>query len=146
MTRRMAAIIAAMALLGGCDKPSPVSDGAEADLDAINAAKPPVQPVRLVALGAPDMESHELYNPACTFAEPGSMAALFLGFADKGAIKIGNKVHILAADAGSARIEGGMRSRFVGKHYVLMLGSEALEVRDPQGRVLKRIAGVLRCP
>lgn len=143
--KRMTAMIAALALLGGCDKPSPVSDGAEADLDAINAAKPPVQPIKLVALGAPDMESHELYNPACTFAEPGSMAALFLGFADKAAIKTGNKVHILAADAGSARIEGGMRSRFVGKRFELMLSAKSLEVRDPQGRVLQRIDGVLRC-
>ncbi len=145
MMGRATLALAAVALLSACDRPSPVSDGAEADLDAINAVKPPVQPVKLAPLGAPDMETHELYNPACTFAEQGSMAALFLGFADKGAIKTGNKVRILAADAGSAKIEGGLRSRFVGKRYVLMLSVKTLEIRDPQGRVLQRIEGVLRC-
>lgn len=133
------------ALLAACNGASPVSDGEEADLDAINAAKPPVQPITLAALGAPDMETHGLYNPVCTFAAKGSLKAVFLGFADKGAIKTGNDVRILAADAGTAKITGGLRSRFVGKHYTLLLTPDTLEIRDPQGRMLQRLDGVLRC-
>jgi hypothetical protein len=130
-----------LALLAGCGERTSPADKAAADdravaqVEAIQAAKPPPRPLELQAIMFDDIQANRLYDAACAFAPGGSMGAVLLAHDKAGYVKLKGRVVRLASDPGSERLPVVGWSRYTGKEFALRLvrAGEGAMQGDAQG-------------
>ncbi len=159
--------VAASAALGGCDKPpDPARQAAEderaiAQVEAVQKQRPPVVPIDLAAMGAPDFEKNNLFGAGCAFVpEGGGMGAVLLTREKRAYIKLGAKVVSLSSDPGGPKAPLGTWEHYVGDTYSLELTRSAaspsvqeellrwpgrLMIADADKRVVYSAMGEVQC-
>ena len=76
---------------------------------------PTLIPLALQPISFADAERADLLGAGCTWTDRKDDAMLFIAFADRGAIKVGGQIVRFDADAASADLGHGARSRFTGE-------------------------------
>ena len=76
---------------------------------------PTLIPLALQPIGFAEAERADLLGAGCTWAERDGGATLFLALPDRGTIKVGGRIVRFEADAASADLGLGARSRYTGE-------------------------------
>jgi len=163
--RGKAALILALAA-AACGQPSP-EEKARADtrdiakVEAAQKMRPPVQPIDPQPILLADIEAHALSGMGCEFALQVESDPIAVMGEEKGAIKLGGEVAILAADTGSTEFPSMTYAKYSGRGQAILLtkgpgdgepiGNESarwpgsLTIRDPYDRVVFFAPGFLLC-
>ncbi|GGD93713.1 hypothetical protein GCM10011515_11890 [Tsuneonella deserti] len=99
----------------------------EADVAAVEAAQvPPPTPVQPGTIGMPDIEKFDMFGAGCSFAPGKGIATVALLQAERGFMKIDNKIVVFAPDAGSGDLPLGAKGKYTGGawSFILDLASE----------------------
>ncbi|MET0251270.1 MAG: hypothetical protein ABW203_03745 [Novosphingobium sp.] len=155
-----------MVLVAGCSRQPSLAEKSAADaravaqVEAVQAEKPPPQPIAPQPIVFADIDRHDLYGAGCAFAPGGNMGAVLLTRESGGYLKLGEALIRLAADPGSGELPLGTRTHYTGKAFSVDLArtspaAEAsngnlrwpgrLTVRDPYDRVIYRSEGSVQC-
>ncbi len=118
-------------ILAGCGEPEPTPEelAAKAERDvamveAANKAAPPLRSAAPEPISPGDMEQHDMYGPACTYAPGTSLGARVIAREGDAFIKLEGEVMRLAADPGSRELPASSRSRYDGREFSLRLAIE----------------------
>jgi hypothetical protein len=163
------ALLLLLLLLPGCDEPEPTPEelAAKAERDvamveAANAAAPPLRSAAPEPISPADMEQHDMYGPACTYAPGTSLGARVIAREGDAFLKLEGEVMRLAADPGSRELPASSRSRYDGREFSLRLtvegegglageGTElssyqgSIDLRDIWGRSVYTGSGLVQC-
>lgn len=95
------------------------------------ASEPPPIAVEPEPIRYPDIERHDMFGAGCAFApDGGGMGALAILQGERGFVKIDGEVRELAPNVGSEEGPLGVRARYAGREYALVL---RLDPRSEQG-------------
>lgn len=163
---RWSVILCLGAALASCG--DELSDAERAELDRAvvervreaNGAAPPLVEVVPEPLLYPDMEAHDLFGLACSYAPGTSMGARVIAREADAFVKVEGEVIRFAADPGSRELAGKTRSLYNGREYSLRLNIEDKEpdadnasgflegtvwLRDRWDRVIYQGTGAVDC-
>lgn len=119
---RISLISLALSGLSSCSEQEPTDAEAIAAVEKAQDGMPPVRKVEPQAILYPDISKHKLHGTGCAFvADGGGIGAVLLAQDTRGVLKVNGTVHILAPDAGSAKLPKGSWSRYTGKEFALTL-------------------------
>lgn len=125
--------------LCGCGDELPPEEQARQDerdiamVERANEAMPPLQQVTPEPLLYPDIERHDLYGEACSYAPGTSLGTRVFAREADAFVKINGEVERFAADPGSRELPMRTRSLYNGRNYSLRLQVEA-EARSGEAR------------
>jgi hypothetical protein len=167
--RWTAATLAALAVLSGCaeDGPTPAEKAAQdardiAMVEAAQQTKPPPQAIDLEPMNSAEVTRYGV-STACAFlpGKGGAASPILLAGEDRAWLKIGARIHGLAADRGSTKFAGGAWPNYDGKERSVTIDAERgdgvtigddrlrwaanVTVRDAYDQVIFRGAGTLEC-
>jgi hypothetical protein len=160
-------VVLALTLLAtACGQPSPQekerSDTRDiAKVEAAQKLRPPVQPIAPQPITLTDIQANALSGVGCEFALQVDGDPIAVMGDEKGAIKLGGLISILAADTGSTQFPSMSFAKYSGRGHAIDLtkgpgegeavGKEAarwpgsLAIRDPYDRVVYFAPGFLVC-
>ncbi len=119
--------------LGSCGDQMSETEQAELDRDVVervrsaNEAAPPLIEVVPEPILYPDMEAHDLFGVACSYAPGTSMGVRVIAREVDAFVKIDGDVIRFAADPGSRELPANTRTLYNGREYSLRL-----EIEDKQ--------------
>ena len=160
--RGMVAFALAAWLLAACSEELTPEEQARQDerdiamVERANEAMPPLQQVTPEPLLYPDIERHDLYGEACSYAPGTSLGTRVLAREADAFVKIDGEVERLAADPGSRELPMRSRSLYNGRNYSLRLQLESegegessyegtVQLFDKYGRVVYEGSGHAEC-
>ena len=124
--KRKVSILAVLLAAGCSSDPSPEERKAAdqrdiAQVEAANAALPPLREVTPEPISYADIEQHDMFGLACNYAPGTSLGTRVIARAEDAWIKLGGEVRRLAADAGSPELPAQSRAHYMGREYSLRL-------------------------
>jgi hypothetical protein len=128
-------------------------------VERANHAMPPLQQITPEPLLYPDIERHDLYGEACSYAPGTSLGARVFAREADAFVKINGEIERFAADPGSRELPMHTRSLYNSKNYTLRLriqqndesderaeGYEgSVQLFDAYGRVVYEGTGLAQC-
>jgi hypothetical protein len=123
--------IVAVALASCGDKRSPQDQAVRDAHDVAMVERANQTAIKLIEpqlILYPDIEANQLQGPGCAFAPENGLGAVLLTRAEgRGYMKLADKVVLFSADAGSAELPMGARSRYLGNGFVLEFAINTLD-------------------
>lgn len=131
-----------------------------AEVEKANEAEPPLREVVPEPILYPDIERHDLYGAACSYAPGTSLGARVIARPADAFMKIDGKMVRFAADPGARQLAQETRSLYNSREYSLRLdlneageGSEPdaatyagdIVLRDSYDRIVYRGTGEAQC-
>ncbi|WP_120078530.1 hypothetical protein [Aurantiacibacter odishensis] len=124
---RLPLIVCLAATLASCGDELSEAERAEQDREVVervreaNEAAPPLVQVVPEPILYPDMEAHDLFGLACSYAPGTSMGARVIAREADAFVKVDGDVIRFAADPGSRELPAKSRSLYNGREYSLRL-------------------------
>ena len=124
-----------------------------AAVEAIQKIEPPIKPVTLLPITPEEISAKKLSGPGCRFSAAAPAEPLALALVGRAVIKVDDRIVLLIADNGGAKLELGAWEHYLGKEYKLTLKPGAqpdlpdgeLTVRDAWDRVIYSARGRIDC-
>ena len=127
--------IAAVLALAACGKERSPQDQAVRDAHAVAAVErinqAAIKPLAPDMILSPDIENNQLQGPGCAFAAQHNLGATLLTRKDRAYMKLAGKIAEFTADAGSAELPAGARSKYRGNDLVLQFSVDAANGSRP---------------
>ncbi|KHL25866.1 hypothetical protein PK98_04520 [Croceibacterium mercuriale] len=157
---RRLAVLLPLALIAACSDPDPQAAAVDAEreialVEQANKAPPPARQVVPEAIGAPEMERHQLTGEGCNYAPGTSLGARVLAGPQDAWMKIDGEMMRFAADSGATQLAAGSWDRYLSAGYELLLAlaedpsdhhyDGTITLRDPHGRIVYRGTGYAQC-
>jgi hypothetical protein len=131
---RWLAIVAVLAL-AACEKEHSRQEQAVRDAHAVAAVErinqAAIKPLAPQMILFPDIENNQLDGSGCAFATQGDLGAVLLTRKDRAYMKLADKIAEFSADAGSAQLPAGARSKYRGNDLVLQFTIDAPDGANP---------------
>lgn len=123
-------------------------------VEAAQKVQPPVQRLGPQPIQQADVDRYNLGGPGCAFSPAGGGGPILLTGEERGIVKIGDRLVVLAADSGSGAFPKNTHEKYVGRGAWIQLtkgeGPEvgtpgSITIRDRFERVVYFSAGSLAC-
>lgn len=140
-------MVIALLALAACRQEHSPQDQAVRDAHAVAAVeevnRSAVKQIEPQLILYPDIEANQLQGPGCAFSPESGLGTILLTRADgRSYMKLADKVVLFSADAGSAKLPLGARSRYLGAGLVLEFAINTLGQGEP-GRAQATYSGRL---
>lgn len=147
-------------LAAACGQEQTPAEKAAADardvamVEAAQKVRPPVQRLGPQPIAQADVDRYNLGGPGCAFTPKAGGGPILLTGEERGVVKIGDRLVVLAADSGSGVFPKNTHEKYAGRGAWIQLtrgeGPEAnmpgsMTVRDRFERVIYFSAGNLTC-
>ncbi|MFC3097755.1 hypothetical protein [Alteraurantiacibacter palmitatis] len=142
-------LLGACLSLSACGEQVSPEEQARRDAEAVaavkraNAAIPPLEEVVPEPILYPDLEQHDLYGLACSYAPGTSLATRVVTRAADAFVKIDGEMLRFAADPGSRELPGNTRTLYNGRAYSLRLEIEGDGTAIAEGSGATRYSGTV---